>query len=46
MKRLFIYSIDLVVCLVFLYVLLHFLVSSKYDFHVVAERMIVITREM
>ena len=43
---LFIYRRDLVVCYVFLVSFLHFFISSKHDFHVDAERIIVKPREM
>ena len=44
MKWLFIYRRDLVACYVFVF--FNFFISSKYDCHVDAERMIVKTREM
>ena len=44
----FIYCSDLVVCYVFpfLFFFVHVFISSKFDFHVDAERMLVKTREM
>ena len=46
MKWSFIYRRDVVVYHVFVVVSLHCFISSKYDFHVDAERMIIKTREM
>ena len=47
MKWLFIYgNLRLIVCYVLVVFSLHVFISSKYDFHVDAERMTVKTREM
>ena len=46
MKMLLIYHSDLDICYVFVFVFLHFFISSKSDFHNDAERMIVQTQEM
>ena len=46
MKWLFIYRRDLEVGYVFVNVFFHFFISSKYDFNVYDERMIVKPKEM